>query len=115
MTHYIEPQDSERKPINNKRVKVWYVMNLGAVIATSESLDIAMRMAKFLDEHEELVKKKSISDDQIDEMIFYKGALKTHIYSSIQRLFMKMQHDWSETPNETVKPVTNQPKEKNSI
>lgn len=112
MPHYIEPQDSNGQPIDSKRVKVWYVMILGAVVATSESLDIAKRMVLFLDNHEEHVKKKVIQDYDIDELIFYKGTLKTHVYSAIPRLFMKKQRDWSETPNKTIQPVIEQPKDK---
>lgn len=96
MPHYIEPRDSNGEPIDNDKVKVWYVMKLGVIVASSESLDIAKRMTAYLDEHENDFEKKgiSLSNDDIKELIFYKAKERVFVYSQLSNLFM-LKEKWT--------------------
>ncbi|TYK53897.1 hypothetical protein [Pseudomonas synxantha] len=101
MNHYIEPRDTNGEPIDNEKVKVWYVMIHGAIVAKSESLDIAKRMVTHLDLHALDIENKQISDFEINT-IFYKKYLETHVYSAILQLFMMQEREWSDTPNKAI-------------
>lgn len=107
MPHYIEPRDSNGEPIDNTKVKIWYVMKLGAVIASSESLDIAKRMTAYLDQHEIDFDNMniSISNENINEMIFYKAQERVFVYSQLSEAFM-MREKW--TTDKTKKDLLNQ-------
>lgn len=107
MPHYIEPRDSNGEPINNDKVKVWYVMKLGVIVATSESLDIAKRMTAYLDEHEIDFDNMgiSLSNDDINEIIFYKAKEKVFVYSQLSEAFM-LRQKW--TTDITKKDLLNQ-------
>ena len=104
MSYYIEPQDSNGEPINNKKVKVWYVMLDGAIVAKSESLDIAKRMVDYLELRDLDIKAKKITESEI-EAIFYKEDLETHVYSAILQIFMMSESEWCDTPNKAVQAV----------
>ncbi|MGY2263500.1 hypothetical protein [Pseudomonas sp. SDO5561_S422] len=100
MSHYIEPKDNNGDPLI-ERVKVWYVMKLGAVIATSESLDIAQRMVTEFKDGEELLESMSLSfeEKEIDELIFYNDQQRVFVYSEPGERFM-IKEGWSiEKPN----------------